>query len=137
MSDGKNFVSDIVAYKRLKEKIDASLKNGNPTDESVENKYDNITKADIIKERHKILTEQNKKNNEASDAAPIEESSSLSVLGTAGQPPEKTLKTNGMAVEKTKAEDKNKEDGNDKETKEDKKAEENKENDQNEDNKKN
>lgn len=118
----KNFVSDIVAYKRLKEKIDASLKNGNPTDESAENKYDNITKADIIKERHKILTEQNKKNNEASDAAPIEESSSLSVLGTAGQPLAKTLKANGMDVEKTKAEGKNKEN----KEKEDKKDEENK-----------
>ena len=100
----KNFVSDIVAYQRLKEKIDADLAK-KTTPNGVKN-YDSITKADVIKERHKILTEQNKKNDEAVEAAPIEESSALNVLGTATQPPEKTLKANGMAVEKTKAENK-------------------------------
>ena len=130
----KNFVSDIVAYQRLKEKIDAKLKNTSPVDESTDKKdeYAKITKADVIKERHKILTEQNKKNDEAVEAAPIEESSALNVLGTATQPPEKTLKANGMAVEKTKAENKkNTEETKDKDSKDEDKDKDKKDNSEN------
>lgn len=126
----KNFVSDIVAYQRLKEKIDADLAK-KTTPNGVKN-YDSITKADVIKERHKILTEQNKKNDEAVEAAPIEESSALNVLGTATQPPEKTLKVNGMAVEKTKSENKkNTEEAKDKNSKDEDKDKDKKDNSEN------
>lgn len=113
----KNFVSDIVAYKRLQEKIkdnlikqrqdnaEQEIVSGRNPDEAFADVYKvnniKISQKDVLEERHRILTEQNKKNDETSNTVNQEQSVSLNVLAAVSQPPSKTLTANGLQVEKT------------------------------------
>lgn len=113
----KAFISDLVAYQRLKEKIKKTLKQSSEEegvpktaveipDEEAAAKINEISKADILKERHRLLTEQNEANDAASAATADTESSALNILGQASAAPTKTLVSNGNAIAKTKKEEK-------------------------------
>lgn len=96
----KAFISDLIAYQRLKEKIKKNLNKQSPET------GEEISKADIIKERHRLLVEQNEANDATASAET--ESSALNILGQATAAPIKNLVPNGIAIAKTKSENKNK-----------------------------